>query len=77
VSLALLRALREPFPDLAVVPTGGVTPGNLAEWLQAGALAAGAGGSLCPQAAIRAGRFDEVRERATAFVRALAAARAG
>jgi 2-dehydro-3-deoxyphosphogluconate aldolase/(4S)-4-hydroxy-2-oxoglutarate aldolase len=75
--VALLRALREPFPDLAVVPTGGVTPGNLAEWLAAGALAVGAGGAMCPQEAIRAARFDDVRERASTFVRALTAARGG
>ena len=31
--VALLRALREPFPDLPIIPTGGVTPENLHEWL--------------------------------------------
>jgi 2-dehydro-3-deoxyphosphogluconate aldolase / (4S)-4-hydroxy-2-oxoglutarate aldolase len=73
--VGLLRALREPFPDLRVVPTGGVTPENLGDWLAAGALAVGAGGAMCPQDAIRAGRFDELRERAAGFVRALEIAR--
>jgi 2-dehydro-3-deoxyphosphogluconate aldolase / (4S)-4-hydroxy-2-oxoglutarate aldolase len=68
----LLRALREPFPDLAVVPTGGVTPANLGDWVAAGALAVGAGGSLCPPDAGR----ELLRLRAGEFVRALAAARA-
>ena len=30
---AYLRALRAPFPDLAFVPTGGVNPDTLPEWL--------------------------------------------
>ncbi|HMJ34305.1 MAG TPA: bifunctional 4-hydroxy-2-oxoglutarate aldolase/2-dehydro-3-deoxy-phosphogluconate aldolase [Baekduia sp.] len=74
--VGLLRALREPFPDLRVVPTGGVTPENLGDWLAAGALAVGAGGAMCPQDAIREGRFEELRERAAGFVRALETARA-
>ena len=75
--VALLRALREPFPDLAVVPTGGVTPDNVGDWLAAGALAVGAGSALCPAEAMRTGRFEEIRERARAFTTAVAAARAG
>ena len=63
----LLRALREPFPDLAVVPTGGVTAANLGEWFAAGALAVGAGGSLCPPGATA----DDLRQRAAEFTRAL------
>ncbi len=45
---AHLRALRAPFPEVAFVPTGGVSAGNAADWLAAGALAVGAGGSLAP-----------------------------
>jgi 2-dehydro-3-deoxyphosphogluconate aldolase/(4S)-4-hydroxy-2-oxoglutarate aldolase len=75
--VGLLRALREPFPDLEIVPTGGVTAANLGEWLAAGALAVGAGGAMCPPDAIRAGRFGELRERAREFVRALEVARGG
>jgi 2-dehydro-3-deoxyphosphogluconate aldolase/(4S)-4-hydroxy-2-oxoglutarate aldolase len=67
---ALLRALREPFPDVAFIPTGGVTAGNVAEWLNAGAAAVGAGGSLCPTGDIAAGRLEAIRERARRFARA-------
>jgi 2-dehydro-3-deoxyphosphogluconate aldolase/(4S)-4-hydroxy-2-oxoglutarate aldolase len=72
----LLRALREPFPDVAFVPTGGVTPDTLPMWLAAGAVAVGAGGSLCPADAVAAGRVDELRRRATLFLDALVQARA-
>ena len=73
--VALLRALRDPFPDLAAIPTGGVTPDNLAEWLAAGSVALGAGAALCPPDAVLAGRYDEIRDRAQAFAAALDAAR--
>ncbi len=36
---AHLRALRAPFPEVAFVPTGGVSAGNAADWLAAGARA--------------------------------------
>lgn len=43
---AMVAALRAPFPDLAVVPTGGVSAADAAEYLAAGALAVGIGGWL-------------------------------
>jgi 2-dehydro-3-deoxyphosphogluconate aldolase/(4S)-4-hydroxy-2-oxoglutarate aldolase len=39
---AYLRALRAPFPDVPFMPTGGVSAGNVGEWLAAGAFAVGA-----------------------------------
>jgi 2-dehydro-3-deoxyphosphogluconate aldolase / (4S)-4-hydroxy-2-oxoglutarate aldolase len=65
--VALLRSLRDPFPDTEFIPTGGVTPENVGEWLAAGALAVAAGGSLCPAEDIAADRFDAIRERARRF----------
>ncbi|MQA75800.1 MAG: bifunctional 4-hydroxy-2-oxoglutarate aldolase/2-dehydro-3-deoxy-phosphogluconate aldolase, partial [Solirubrobacterales bacterium] len=70
---SLLRALREPFPEVGFVPTGGVTTGNLGEWFAAGAIAVAAGGSLCPRSDIASGRFDAIRERAARFTSAAAA----
>ena len=72
----LLAALRGPFPDLAVVPTGGVDSGNLGDWLAAGAIAVGAGTDLCPPAAVEAGDAEALRGHAKRYVAALAAARA-
>jgi 2-dehydro-3-deoxyphosphogluconate aldolase/(4S)-4-hydroxy-2-oxoglutarate aldolase len=70
--IGLLRALREPFPQLPIVPTGGVTPENLGDWLAAGALAVGAGGALSPRGA----DLGEIERRASAFKLALQVARA-
>ena len=72
----LLTALRGPFPDLAVVPTGGVDSGNLGDWFAAGAIAVGAGADLCPRAAVEAGDAKALRGHAERYVAALAAARA-
>lgn len=65
-----LKALRGPFPELTLMPTGGVSVDNVAEWVSAGAVAVGAGGELCPSTAMTNGRWDEITERAAAFRRA-------
>jgi 2-dehydro-3-deoxyphosphogluconate aldolase/(4S)-4-hydroxy-2-oxoglutarate aldolase len=43
---AYLRALRGPFPDIPLVPTGGVTLENIADMFKAGAAAVGVGTEL-------------------------------
>jgi 2-dehydro-3-deoxyphosphogluconate aldolase / (4S)-4-hydroxy-2-oxoglutarate aldolase len=43
---AYLRALRGPFPDIPLVPTGGVTLENIGEMFNAGAAAVGVGTEL-------------------------------
>ena len=68
---AYLRALRAPFPDVALMPTGGVTPDNLGDWYAAGAIAVGAGGDLVPGAALASGDSDEIERRAQLFATAL------
>lgn len=71
-----LKALRAPLPGLTYMPTGGVSADNLDQWLAAGAFAVGAGGELCPGAALVAGRYEDVQERAERFIAALQAYRA-
>ncbi|MDO8187548.1 bifunctional 4-hydroxy-2-oxoglutarate aldolase/2-dehydro-3-deoxy-phosphogluconate aldolase [Conexibacter sp. JD483] len=73
--VALLRALREPFPEVSFMPTGGVTVANLGEWLAAGAVAVGAGGSLCPAAELAEGAWEAIERRAREFGAALSDAR--
>ncbi|TFB55947.1 bifunctional 4-hydroxy-2-oxoglutarate aldolase/2-dehydro-3-deoxy-phosphogluconate aldolase [Cryobacterium tagatosivorans] len=67
---AFLKALRGPFPDVALMPTGGVTPENLDDWFAAGAVAVGAGGDLVSGADLAAGRYDEVLRKARWFASA-------
>lgn len=72
---SFLGALRGPFPDAPLMPTGGVKPDNLAEWFAAGAVAVGAGGDLANGAAIAASDWDDLEARAARFAAALAAVR--
>jgi 2-dehydro-3-deoxyphosphogluconate aldolase/(4S)-4-hydroxy-2-oxoglutarate aldolase len=69
---AYLKALRGPFPDIPFMPTGGVSRDNVQTWLDAGAVAVGAGGELVPAAALAAGDWRQVTERAAGFVAAAA-----
>ncbi|MGQ7312260.1 bifunctional 4-hydroxy-2-oxoglutarate aldolase/2-dehydro-3-deoxy-phosphogluconate aldolase [Microbacterium arabinogalactanolyticum] len=70
-----LGALRGPFPDAPLMPTGGVKPENVADWFAAGAVAVGAGGDLANSASITAGDWADLEARAARFAAALAAAR--
>lgn len=70
-----LKALRGPFPDASYIPTGGVKPSNIGEWLAAGALAVGAGSELLPAAALAAADVDALRAKGEEFAAALGSAR--
>lgn len=70
-----LRSLRGPFPDVPLMPTGGVNQDNVGEWLAAGAVAVGAGSELCSPAAMRDGDWAAIERNARQFSAALAAAR--
>jgi 2-dehydro-3-deoxyphosphogluconate aldolase / (4S)-4-hydroxy-2-oxoglutarate aldolase len=72
---AYLKALRGPFPDVAFMPTGGVSVANISDWLAAGAVAVGAGSELCSPGAMAAGRWDEIEATAREFAAAYQAAR--
>lgn len=72
-----LKAILAPLPQLRLVPTGGVSADNLGAWLDAGAIAVGAGGDLCPAALIASEDFEELTRRAGEYARALSAHREG
>lgn len=67
---AFLRALKGPFPDLRLMPTGGVRVDNVEEWFAAGAFAVAAGRDLCPAGAIEARDRAELERRARDYVAA-------
>lgn len=71
-----LGALRGPFPDAPLMPTGGVSPDNLADWFRAGAVAVGAGGDLANGASLAASDWADIEQRSARFAAALAATRA-
>ena len=69
-----LRSLRGPFPDVPLMPTGGVTPENLGDWIAAGAIAVGAGSDLVSTAALASNDWAAITRRAEEFVAAGAGA---
>ena len=75
VGPSYIKSLRGPFPDIAMMPSGGVNAATLGDWLAAGAIAVSAGGELCPVDWARQGRFDAISARAREFVDAVSAFR--
>src|SRR5580704_4579637 len=71
-----LKALKGPFPQIRLMPTGGVNLETLPAFIKAGACAVGVGGSLADIQAIREGNFAKLRDSAAQYVQALKAARA-
>ena len=73
---AYMKALKGPFPDIPMMPTGGVNDKNLKDWFAAGAFAVGAGSNLCPKDLALAGEFEKITNIARDFMAAVRAARA-
>jgi 2-dehydro-3-deoxyphosphogluconate aldolase / (4S)-4-hydroxy-2-oxoglutarate aldolase len=73
---AYVKALKGPFPSIQLMPTGGVSAANVAEWFAAGVIAVGAGSELCPPQLAKEGRFDEITRLAGEFVRVVQRVRA-
>jgi len=72
-----IKDLKGPFPDIPVMPTGGVDKDNVAEWFKVGVVAVGAGSSLCPKNLVLDEDFAKITEIAKAFVNEVNACRVG
>ncbi len=70
-----IRDLRGPLPDIPLVPTGGVTAQNCAEFIKVGAIAVGAGSDLVDKGIVDRREFDELERRARAFAEGVMAGR--
>ena len=62
---AMIKALHGPFPQLAVMPTGGVSLNNLETWFDAGVTLVGAGNNLT--AAAKTGDYAGVTATAKKY----------
>ncbi len=71
-----VRDLLAPMPFLRLIPTGGVTVKNTNEWINAGAIAVGAGSSLVSKEIMTRGDWAGLTAMARQFVDAVTAARA-
>jgi 2-dehydro-3-deoxyphosphogluconate aldolase / (4S)-4-hydroxy-2-oxoglutarate aldolase len=61
---AYIKSLRDPLKGIPLIPTGGVTVENAAEFIQAGAIGVGISTSLFPPDWVRNRAWDKVRDRA-------------
>jgi 2-dehydro-3-deoxyphosphogluconate aldolase/(4S)-4-hydroxy-2-oxoglutarate aldolase len=66
-----IKAMKGPFPNIPIMPTGGVSAANVGEWFAAGGFGVGAGSELCPPVLAKGGKFEEITLRARAFVAAV------
>ena len=64
---AYLKAVRAPLPQARLVPTGGVSLDNAAEYIRAGAAALAVGGELVNSAQVTRGEFDRIEQTARRF----------
>ncbi len=70
-----IKSLHGPFPQIPMMPTGGVDIDNIKDWFAAGAFAVGAGSQLCPNNWAKEGRFADITQRAREFCQAVDEAR--
>lgn len=73
---AYVRALRGPFPNIPLVPTGGVTLDNVGEMFKARAAAVGIGNQMIPNEALARRDYAEIASLARQFLHAAREARA-
>ena len=70
-----IKVLKGPFPEIALLPTGGVGIENAADYIRSGAAALGVGGELITRSALQTRRGDILEDLARRFVEAVASAR--
>jgi 2-dehydro-3-deoxyphosphogluconate aldolase/(4S)-4-hydroxy-2-oxoglutarate aldolase len=62
--VAFLKALAGPFRDVSFVPTGGIGPANIADYLRLPSVLACGGSWMVAPALLSSGSFDQVEELA-------------
>jgi 2-dehydro-3-deoxyphosphogluconate aldolase / (4S)-4-hydroxy-2-oxoglutarate aldolase len=71
-----ISAIRGPLPHLKIVPTGGVDVNTAGDFIRAGCVAVAAGSSLVSKDILKNREWDKLTGLASAFVAAVAKARA-
>jgi 2-dehydro-3-deoxyphosphogluconate aldolase/(4S)-4-hydroxy-2-oxoglutarate aldolase len=70
---AFVKAVLAPLPQAPLMPTGGVSVDNVADWIKAGAIAVGVGGSLT--AGAKTGDYASITAMARKFLERIREAR--
>ena len=70
---SFIKAVKGPLPQAPLMPTGGVSLENVAQWIKNGCIAVGVGGQLT--AGAKTGDYDKVTETAKEFLKRIREAR--
>jgi len=70
---SIIKSIKGPLPQAELMPTGGVSVDNAADWIKAGAVALGAGSSLTGGA--KTGDYAKITETAKQFIQKIKEAR--
>ncbi|AYF53370.1 bifunctional 4-hydroxy-2-oxoglutarate aldolase/2-dehydro-3-deoxy-phosphogluconate aldolase [Clostridium botulinum C] len=70
---SIIKAIKDPIPQVSIMPTGGVSLDNVKEWIKNGCVAVGVGGSLTSGA--KTGNYKLITETAKKFVEEVKQAR--
>ncbi|MBI3684120.1 MAG: 2-dehydro-3-deoxyphosphogluconate aldolase, partial [Acidobacteria bacterium] len=70
-----IKALKGPFPQIDLIPTGGVNLETAGEFLKAGACAVAVGSELVDPKTLKSGQYAVITERARQYLAAIAKAR--
>ena len=62
---SFVKTIKGPFPNIQIIPTGGVSLENIDKWLEAGAIAVGVGGEFTKCAKL--GDFEKVKKLAKVY----------
>jgi 2-dehydro-3-deoxyphosphogluconate aldolase/(4S)-4-hydroxy-2-oxoglutarate aldolase len=63
-----IKALKGPFPQIEMIPTGGVNLETAGDFLKAGACAVAVGGELVDAKTLKEGRYEVITERARQYL---------
>jgi 2-dehydro-3-deoxyphosphogluconate aldolase/(4S)-4-hydroxy-2-oxoglutarate aldolase len=63
---AIIKAVKGPLPQAKLMPTGGVSLDNVADWIKAGSVAVGVGGSLTASA--KKGDYETITSIGRQFI---------
>ena len=77
VGASYIKDVKAPLPHIPLIPTGGISAENAAEFISAGATALGVGSALVNNQLIESGKFKSLTERAEKLVAEVQRARSG
>ena len=69
--VAMIKAMAAPYSQIRFMPTGGINPSNVSDYLAEDKILACGGTWMVPAAEIEAGNFDKIRELTEQAVRSM------